>query len=114
MKYKIKADELKSFIANNYKSKEEFRRALKISKSHLYALLKSKVQVGSKVYKRLIIECQKYNVEIEELVKLQPMIMGETKIEMINITDKDGSIVASITSENILLDADYKCEIVPY
>lgn len=109
MKRNISPEDFNNFIKNNYNSKLEFAKKLKISYSHLDRLLKQEVKLGNKVFKRLEIIM---GDEIESILEAVPMtINGEEILEILVI--KEGELICSITSKNIVEKEGYKVACVP-
>lgn len=113
MKRKVSTEDLKQFIKTNYKSKADFRKKIDISQSHLYSLLNGDVDLGVITLRKLDKECLKFGVNVENLLRPTPISVGDMEAEQINIT-KDGELIASITSRDVIAMKGYSVEFVPY
>lgn len=113
MKRKPDLRELQRFIKQHYRSKKDFRKALGISQSHLYGILNGRVELGNKVLERLNRECDKFSLNMEHLLKPEPMYIGEMKVDEILIT-RGKELIVSITSRNVIEKTGYKVELVSY
>ena len=113
MKRKPDLRELQRFIKQHYRSKKDFRKALGISQSHLYGILNGRVELGNKVLERLNRECDKFSIDIEDLLKPEPMNISGMNVDEILIT-RGKELIVSITSRNVIEKTGYKAELVPY
>lgn len=112
MKRQISRTDLERFIKAHYASKMAFSKALQVSYAHLNSMLKQRVNLGEKVYRRLKALCLKHHTDIEELLEPLPMmIQGEPVKEIIVVQDQE--VIASITSRDIVAKKGFEVVCVP-
>ena len=55
-----------------------------------------------------------YEVNLEDVLEPLPIIMGEKYIKEIQVSDKNGNLIASINSNNEISDKNFKVEYIPF
>ncbi len=112
MKQQLDLGYLNEVLDDFYDSKAEMAKRLGITRSHLQEVFKNK-GVGEKVLKGLKGEAEKRGFEFELCLKAEPIFMHGLAVESIEITDKDGGLIASITSRNVITYDSTKVIVVP-
>jgi hypothetical protein len=105
---------MEDFITFNFKSISDFCRKLGVSRSHFDGMMKGKIACGIKTREKLMNLLNDYEVNLEDVLEPLPIIIGEKSFKEIQISDKDGNLIASINSNNEISDKNFKVEYIPF
>lgn len=105
---------MEDFITSNFKSISDFCRKLGVSRSHFDGMMKGKISCGIKTRKKLTNLLNDYELNLEDFLEPLPIIMGERYIKEIQVSDKNGNLIASINSNNEISDKNFKVEYIPF
>lgn len=105
---------MEDFITSNFKSISDFCRKLGVSRSHLDGMMKGGISCGIKTRGKLTNLLNDYEVNLEDVLEPLPIIMGEKSFKEIQVSDKDGNLIASINSCNEISDKNFKVEYIPF
>lgn len=105
---------MEDFIKYNFNSISDFCRKLGVSRSHLDGMMKGKISCGIKTRKKLTNLLNDYELNLEDFLEPLPIIMGERYIKEIQVSDKNGNLIASINSNNEISDKNFKVEYIPF
>lgn len=114
MKRYLDSDVILDLINENFKSKSDFCRKAKLSRSHFDGMVNGDITVGLSSQSKLMRVLKDQIDSIEDILIPLPINMGGKLISEICVTDKNGGLVASITSRDEITDKRYVVEYLPY
>lgn len=114
MKRYLDSDVILDLINENFKSKSDFCRKAKLSRSHFDGMINGDITVGLSSQSKLMRVLKDQIDSIEDILIPLPINMGGKLISEICVTDKNGGLVASITSRDEITDKRYVVEYLPY
>lgn len=114
MKRFLDEEVMNDFIDCNFNSASEFCRKLGISRSHFHGMMDRKIACGIKTQNKLIKFLKEYGMNLEDVLEPLPIIMGGKSFKEIQVSDKDGNLIASINSSNEISDKNFKVEYIPF
>lgn len=114
MKRYLDSDVILDLINENFKSKSDFCRKAKLSRSHFDGMVNGDITVGLSSQSKLIRVLKDQIDSIEDILIPLPINIGGKLISEICVTDKNGGLVASITSRDEITDKRYVVEYLPY
>lgn len=112
MKTQLDISYLNEVLQNNYQSKADMAKSIGITRSHLQEVFKNK-GIGSKFLSGLRKESEIKGFNYTLCFKPEPIVMGEKKVESIEITLEDGELIASISTRDIILKNGAKVVVTP-
>ena len=114
MKRYLDSDVILDLINENFKSKSDFCRKAKLSRSHFDGMINGDITVGLSSQSKLMRVLKDQIDSIEDILIPLPINMGGKLRSEICVTDKNGGLVASITSRDEITDKRYVVEYLPY
>ena len=114
MKRYLDSSVILDLIDENFKSKSDFCRKAKLSRSHFDGMVNGNISVGLSSQSKLLRVFKDQIDSIEDILIPLPINMGGKLISEICVTDKNGGLVASITSRDEITDRRYVVEYLPY
>lgn len=114
MKRYLDSSVILDLIDENFKSKSDFCRRAKLSRSHFDGMINGNISVGLSSQSKLLRILRDQIESIEDILIPLPINMGGKLISEICVTDKNGGLVASITSRDEITDRRYVVEYLPY
>ena len=105
---------MKDFIDCNFNSVSEFCRKVGVSRSHFHGMMDGKIACGVKTRNKLIKFLKEYEISLDDVLEPLPIIMGEKSFKEIQVSDKEGNLIASINSNNEVSDKNFKVEYIPF
>ncbi|ANU28416.1 hypothetical protein [Planococcus versutus] len=103
---------LNDVLLYHYESKSDMAEAIGITRSHFQEVLKNK-GIGTKVLSGLKSEAKVRGFDYELCLKPAPIFINKEAIESIEVTDQEGGLIASITSNQIITHGSTKVIVVP-
>lgn len=114
MKRYLDSDVILDLINENFKSKSDFCRKAKLSRSHFDGMVNGDITVGLSSQSKLMRVLKDQIDSIDDILIPLPINIGGKLISEICVTDKNGGLVASITSRDEITDKRYVVEYLPY
>lgn len=114
MKRFLDKEVMKDFIDCNFNSVSEFCRKVGVSRSHFHGMMDGKIACGVKTQNKLIKFLKEYEISLDDVLEPLPIIMGEKSFKEIQVSDKEGNLIASINSNNEVSDKNFKVEYIPF
>jgi len=114
MKRYLDSDVILDLINENFKSKSDFCRKAKLSRSHFDGMVNGDITVGLSSQSKLMRVFREQIDSIEDILNPLPINIGGKLISEICVTDKNGGLVASITSRDEITNKRYVVEYLPY
>lgn len=113
MKQKLDLGYFNDVLNEHYESKADMARAIGISRSHIQEVFKNK-GIGQKFLSGLQKESKEKGFDYDLCLKPEPIIMNGEYVDSISITDKEGGLIASISSRDVIAENGTKIIVVPY
>lgn len=113
MKTKLDLGYLSDVLKTHYQSKSDMASSVGITRSHFQEILKNK-GVGRKFLIGLKKESELKGFNYDLCLKPEPILINDRTIETIQVLSNEGHLLASITSRDVITNANTKVVVVPY
>lgn len=112
MRQKLDIGYMHDVFNNHYTSKADMAKQLGITRSHLQAVFQNR-GVGEKVLDGLKREALKKGFNYDLCLHPEPIFINGDPVQSIEVTDRKGDLLASISSREIITDRHTKVIVVP-
>ena len=113
MKRFLDKEAIEQFIKDNYaKKKKDFVKDWGISYSHFLRMVEGRGSCGSKSLKKLSDLATRFGEELEMLLQPVPIIFRDLEVLEVIVKDKEGHLIATISSDNEVCSEGYVVEYI--
>jgi hypothetical protein len=109
---KVNTEEFKRFVQTNFKNKVDCSKKLGLSRTHLEKILKGNAKIG-KILEQRIKNFIGDDVLFNQLIFQETIVIRDGKFKEIIIKREDNTLIASITSREVICEKGIVVECIP-